>query len=30
MLAGAAARNIFYEQELCKREQEIGELRYIW
>jgi hypothetical protein len=29
MLAGAAARNIFYEQELCKREQEIGELRNV-
>jgi len=27
LIAGAAARNIFYEQELCKREQEIGELR---
>nr|CAD2205766.1 unnamed protein product [Meloidogyne enterolobii] len=29
LIAGAAARNIFYEQELCKREQEIGELRNV-
>lgn len=29
LTAGAAARNIFYEQELCKREQEIGELRNV-
>jgi hypothetical protein len=28
-LAGAAARNIFYEQELCKREHEISDLRSI-
>lgn len=26
---GAAARNIFYEQELCKREREISELRNV-
>ncbi|KAL3072462.1 hypothetical protein niasHS_017436 [Heterodera schachtii] len=29
IVAGTAARNIFYEQELSKREQEIGELRNV-